>query len=93
MQVVISRPLTAGPWAARDPLCPEDLMLGRARAGMLVVQFETGQQLVKRFRDVQEAKEVLGQVGQRGVPIPSEAKEVVQVQEGCKGGGCCLEEG
>jgi hypothetical protein len=40
--------------------------------------------VVKRFRDVQEAKEVLGRLGQRGVPIPSEAKEVVQVQEGCK---------
>jgi hypothetical protein len=28
-KVVNSRPLTAGPWAEGDPLCPEDLMLGR----------------------------------------------------------------
>ncbi len=47
----------ARPWAEGDPLCPEDLMLDRARAGMPVAQFETGQQLVKRFRAVQEAKE------------------------------------
>jgi hypothetical protein len=32
-------------------------MMGRARTGMTVAQFETGQQLVKRFRAVQEAKE------------------------------------
>jgi hypothetical protein len=56
-QVVHSRPLTAGPWAERDPLCPEDLMLGRARTGMPIDQFETGQQLVKKFRAVQETKE------------------------------------
>ncbi len=57
-QVVNSRPLTARPWAERDLLCPEDLMRDRARAGMPVAQFEMGQQLVKRFRAVQEAKEV-----------------------------------
>ncbi len=56
-QVVNSHPLTAGPWAERDSLCPEDVMLGRARTGMPVAHFETGQQLVKRFRIVQEAKE------------------------------------
>jgi hypothetical protein len=32
-------------------------MLGRARAGAPVVHFETGQQLVKRFKAVQQAKE------------------------------------
>jgi hypothetical protein len=47
----------AGPWAEKESLCPTDLMLGRARTGMSVAQFETGQQLVKRFRIVQEAKE------------------------------------
>ncbi len=40
-------------------MCPEDLMLGRARAGMKVVQSETGKQLIKRFRVVQETKEEL----------------------------------
>ncbi len=57
MQVVNSRPLTAGLWAERDPLCPEDLMLSRTRAVMPTARFKTGQQLVKRFRVVQEAKE------------------------------------
>ncbi len=56
-QVVISRPLTCSPWAEGRPLCPEDLMLGKARTGVPVVPFETGQQLVKRFKTVQQAKE------------------------------------
>jgi hypothetical protein len=56
-QVVNSRPLTAGPWAEGDPLCPEDLMMGKARTGMPAAQFETRRQLVKRFKAVQEAKE------------------------------------
>jgi hypothetical protein len=32
-------------------------MMGKTRAGMPTVQFETGRQLVKRFKAVQEAKE------------------------------------
>jgi hypothetical protein len=56
-QVVNSRPLTTGSWAEGDPLSPEDLMVGKARAGMQTVRFETGHQLVKRFKAVQEAKE------------------------------------
>jgi hypothetical protein len=32
-------------------------MIGKARAGMPIIQFETGRQLVKRFKAVQEAKE------------------------------------
>jgi hypothetical protein len=56
-QVVNSRPLTAGPWAEGNPLSPEDLMMGKVRAGMPIAQFETGQQLVKRFKVVQKAKE------------------------------------
>ncbi len=46
-----------GSWAEGDPLCPEDLMVGRVRAGMSTVYFKTSQQLVKRFRAVQQAKE------------------------------------
>jgi hypothetical protein len=48
---------TCNPWAKSRPLCPEDLMLGRARPGQPVVPPETGQQLTKRFRVVQQAKE------------------------------------
>jgi hypothetical protein len=56
-QIINSRPLTGGPWAKSDPLSPEDLMLGRAKVGIPMVHFKTGQQLVKRFRIVQHAKE------------------------------------
>jgi hypothetical protein len=56
-QIINSRPLACNPWAETQPLCPEDLMLGRARAGTPVVHFETGQQPVKRFKVVQQAKE------------------------------------
>jgi hypothetical protein len=43
-KVVNSRPLACNPWAEDRPLCPEDLMLGRAQPGLPVVPFETGQQ-------------------------------------------------
>jgi hypothetical protein len=56
-QIINSRPLTRDPWAEGDPLSPEDLMLGRAKVGIQTVHFETDQQLVKRFRVVQQAKE------------------------------------
>jgi hypothetical protein len=49
--------LTAGPWAEKEPLCSEDLMLGRTKVGILTARFETGQQLIKRFKVVQEDKE------------------------------------
>ncbi len=54
-RVVNSRPLACNPWAESRPLCPEDLMLGRAGPGLPVVPF--GQQLTKRFKMVQQAKE------------------------------------
>ncbi len=56
-QIINSRPLMGGPWAEGDPLSPEDLMLGRAKVGIPAVHLETGQQLVKRFRVIQQAKE------------------------------------
>jgi hypothetical protein len=69
-QVVNSHPLTAGPWAEGDPLCPKDLMLGRARTGMPVAQFEMGLLLVKRFRVIQEAKKNFGTGGSRRCSHP-----------------------
>ncbi len=56
-QVVNSHSLMAGPWAEKEPLCPEDLMLGGTRVGIATAWFETGQQLIKMFKVVQEAKE------------------------------------
>jgi hypothetical protein len=41
-QVVNSRPLRRNPWPEGEPLCPQDLMLGRARPGQPIVNFETG---------------------------------------------------
>jgi hypothetical protein len=41
-QVVDSRPLSRNPWPEGEPLCPQDLMLGRARPGQPIVKFETG---------------------------------------------------
>ncbi len=55
--VVNSRPLACNPWAEDRPLCLEDLMLKWARPGLPVVPLETGQQLTKRFRMVQQTKE------------------------------------
>ncbi len=56
-QVINSRPLACNPWAESRPPCPEDLTLGRARPGQPAVTLETGQQLTRRFRIVQQAKE------------------------------------
>ncbi len=51
-QIINSRLWTGGLWAEGNPLSPEDLMLGKAGAGIPAVHFETGRQLVKRFRIV-----------------------------------------
>jgi hypothetical protein len=56
-RVINSRPLACNPWAEGRPLCPEDLMLGRARSGQPIVDLEAGQQLTRRFRVVQQGKE------------------------------------
>jgi hypothetical protein len=56
-QVINSRPLSRNPWPEGEPLCPQDLMLGRAPPGQPEVKFETGRQLTRRFENVQGAKE------------------------------------
>jgi hypothetical protein len=56
-QVINSRPLARNPWPEGGPLCPEDLMLGRARPGQPAVNLEAGHQLIRRFENVQPAKE------------------------------------
>jgi hypothetical protein len=53
-QTVNSYPLMASPWAEKEPFSPEGLMLRRATVGLPTDKFETGLQLVKRFRLVQE---------------------------------------
>jgi hypothetical protein len=41
-QAVNSRTLAIGSWVEGNPLCPEDLVIGKARAGMPTAQLETG---------------------------------------------------
>ncbi len=73
-RLINSRLLAVGSWAEGDPQCPGDLMMGRAKAGMPAAQFETGQQLVKRFKAVQQAKEEFWDRGVKEV-FPSLLKQ------------------
>jgi hypothetical protein len=52
-QIVNSCYIVAGPWAEKEPLCPENLMLGRAVTGIPSVSLETDPQVIKRFCVVQ----------------------------------------
>jgi hypothetical protein len=56
VQVINSRPLGRNPRPKGEPLCVQDLMLGRAQPGQPEVKFETGRQLTHRFENVQLAK-------------------------------------
>jgi hypothetical protein len=56
-QVINGKPLGLNPWPEGEPLCPQDLLLGRAHPGQPEVKFETGRQLTRRFENVQRAKE------------------------------------
>jgi hypothetical protein len=51
-----SRPITRNPRPEVEPLCVQDLMLGRAQPGQVEVKFETGKQLTRRFENVQRTK-------------------------------------
>jgi hypothetical protein len=55
-QVINSRPLGRNPRPEGEPLCVQDLMLGRARPGQPEIKFETGRQLTHRFENVQQVK-------------------------------------
>jgi hypothetical protein len=48
-----SRPLTQNPRPEGEPLCVQDLMLGRTKPGQAEVKFESGKKLTKRFENVQ----------------------------------------
>ncbi len=56
IQSINSRPLGRNPRPEGEPLCVQDLMLGRAQPGQVEVKFETGKQLTRRFKNVQQAK-------------------------------------
>jgi hypothetical protein len=52
-----SRPLTWNPRPEGEPLCVQDLMLGRAKPGQVEVKPESGRKLTKRFENVQRAQQ------------------------------------
>jgi hypothetical protein len=53
VQKINSRPITRNPRPEGEPLCVQDLMLGRAKPGQVEVKFETGKQLTRQFENVQ----------------------------------------
>jgi hypothetical protein len=57
VQKINSRALTLNPRAEGEPLCAQDLMLGRARPGQAEVKFESGSKLTKRFENVQRTQQ------------------------------------
>jgi hypothetical protein len=57
VQKIKSRALTWNPRAEGEPLCAQDLMLGRARPGQAEVKFESGSKLTKRFENVQRTQQ------------------------------------
>ncbi len=56
-QKINSRPITRNPRPEGEPLCVQDLMLGRAKPGQVEVKFETGKQLTRRFENVQRTQQ------------------------------------
>jgi hypothetical protein len=52
VQKINSQPITLNPRPEGEPLCVQDLMLGRAKPGQVEVKFETGKQLTRRFEKV-----------------------------------------
>ncbi len=57
VQKINSRPLTWNPRPEGEPLCVQDLMLGRAKPGQVEVKFETGKKLTRRFENVQRTQQ------------------------------------
>jgi hypothetical protein len=57
VQKINSRPLTWNPRQEGEPLCVQDLMLGRAKPGQAKVKFESGKKLTRRFENVQRTQQ------------------------------------
>jgi hypothetical protein len=57
VQRINSRPLTWNPRPEGEPLCVQDLMLGRAKPGQVEVKFESGKKLTTRFENVQRTQQ------------------------------------
>ncbi len=52
-----SRPITRNTRPEGEPLCVQDLMLGRAKPGQVKVKFEAGRKLTRRFENVQQTQQ------------------------------------
>jgi hypothetical protein len=57
VQKINSRPITRNLRPEGEPLCVQDLMLGRAKPGQVEVKFETGKQLTQRFENIQRTQQ------------------------------------
>ncbi len=57
VQKINSRPITWNPRPEGEPLCVQDLMLGRAKPGQAEVKFESGKKLTRRFKNVQRVQQ------------------------------------
>jgi hypothetical protein len=57
VQKINSQPLTWNPRPEGEPLCVQDLMLGRAKTGQAEVKFESGKKLTRRFENVQRTQQ------------------------------------
>ncbi len=57
VQKTNSRPITRNPRPEGEPLCVQDLMLGRAQPGQVEVKFETGKELTQRYENVQRTQQ------------------------------------
>ncbi len=57
VQKINSQPITWNPRPEGEPLCVQDLMLGRAKPGQAEVKFETGKKLTRRFENVQRTQQ------------------------------------
>jgi hypothetical protein len=57
VQKINSQPLTWNPRPEGEPLCVQDLMLGRAKLGQAEVKFESGKKLTRRFENVQRTQQ------------------------------------
>ncbi len=57
VQKINSRALTWNPRPEGEPLCVQDLMLGRAKPSQVEVKFESGKKLTKRFENVQRTQQ------------------------------------
>jgi hypothetical protein len=69
VQSINSWPITCNPRPEGEPLCIQDLTLGRAQPGQVEVKFETGKQLTRRFENVQaDEGGVLEKMDRGGVP-------------------------